>query len=69
MAVGLIVCLINSLTLSCIYLLLTISILLVTDVNLCKEGYFLLLILTLSPLLVNRLVQYKSMSRFACYWY
>ena len=34
-----------------------ISILLVTDVNLCKEKYFLLLILTLLLLLFNRLVQ------------
>ena len=44
--VGLTVCLIDSLVLGYIYLLLIFSILLVADVNLCKEKYFLLLILT-----------------------
>ena len=49
--VGLTACLINSAVLGYIYLLLIISILfadvnLLFDVNLCKEKYFLLLILT-----------------------
>ena len=44
--VGLTVFLINNLVLDYIYLLLIISILLVADVSLCKEKYFLLLMLT-----------------------
>ena len=55
--VGLTVYLINSVVLGYIYLLLIISILLVADVNLCKEKYFLLLILTILLLEFYRLVQ------------
>ena len=58
--VGLTVYLINNLMLDCVYLLLTVSIISVTDVSLCKEKYFLLLLVTLLLLLVNRLVQCKT---------
>lgn len=38
--------------------MLTVSRISVADISLCREKYFLLLILTLLLLLINRLVQY-----------
>lgn len=55
--VGLTVYGVNVLVLGYIYLLLTVSILSVADVGLCWENCFLLLILTVLLLCLNRIVQ------------